>query len=68
MSFRGTRPGRFEHVHTPNHGSWLNVIECAFSKLARTFLRHMRVAFVDELKNRVRKGIHEFDASPTVFR
>ena len=64
----GTRPGRFEYVHTPKHGSWLNLIECAFSKMARTFLRHIRVNSVDELKARILKGIDEFNASPVVFR
>jgi hypothetical protein len=37
MACLGERPGRFEYVHTPKHGSWLNLIECAFSKMARTF-------------------------------
>lgn len=46
MAYLGTRPGRFEYVHTPKHGSWLNLIECAFSKMARTFLRHIRVQHV----------------------
>ena len=36
MAYLATRPGRFEYVHTPKHGSWLNLIECAFSKMART--------------------------------
>ena len=39
MAYLSARPGRFEYVHTPKHGSWLNLIECAFSKMARTFLR-----------------------------
>src|SRR6202165_2085745 len=64
MAYLATRPGRFEYVHTPKHGSWLNLIECVFSKMARTFLRHMRVDSVDELKARIRKGIDEFDSSP----
>ena len=68
MAYLGTRPGRFEYVHTPKHGSWLNLIECVFSKMARTFLRHIRVASVDELKTRILKGIDEFNASPVVFR
>lgn len=67
-AYLGTRPGRFEYVHTPKHGSWLNLIECAFSKMARTFLRHIRVNSVDELKARILKGINEFNASPVVFR
>jgi len=68
MAYMATRPGRFEYVHTPKHGSWLNLIECAFSKMARTFLRHIRVKSVDELKERILKGIAEFNATPVVFR
>jgi transposase len=68
MAYMATRPGRFEYVHTPKHGSWLNLIECAFSKMARTFLRHIRVKSVDELKERIVKGIAEFNATPVVFR
>lgn len=67
-AYLATRPGRFEYVHTPKHGSWLNLIECAFSKMARTFLRHIRVKSVDELKERILKGIAEFNATPVVFR
>lgn len=68
MAYLATRPGRFEYVHTPKHGSWLNLIECAFSKMSRTFLRHIRVGSVDELKTRILKGIDEINASPVVFR
>ena len=67
-AYLATRPGRFEYVHTPKHGSWLNLIECAFSKMARTFLRHIRVKSVEELKERILKGIAEFNATPVVFR
>jgi transposase len=31
--------GRFEFTFTPTHGSWLNLIEGFFSKLARSVLR-----------------------------
>lgn len=68
MAYLATRPGRFEYVHTPKHGSWLNLIECAFSKMARTFLRHIRVTSVAELKARIHKGIAEMNAAPVVFR
>jgi transposase len=68
LAYLGTRPGRFEYVHTPKHGSWLNLIECVFSKMARTFLRHIRVQSKDELKARILKGIAEINASPVVFR
>ena len=68
MAFLATRPGRFEYVHTPKHGSWLNLIECVFSKMARTFLRHIRVASLDELKTRILKGVDEMNQLPVVFR
>jgi|SRR5665647_2131153 len=68
MAYLASRPGRFEYVHTPKHGSWLNLIECAFSKMARTFLRHIRVKSKDELKTRILKGIAEINDSPVVFR
>ena len=68
MAYLGTRPGRFEYVHTPKHGSWLNLIECVFSKMARTFLRHIRVQSKEELKTRILQGIAEINASPVIFR
>lgn len=61
-------PGRFEYVHTPKHGSWLNLVESAFSKMARSFLRHIRVASLDELKRRILKGIDEMNAHPVRFQ
>lgn len=68
MSYLATRPGRFVYVHTPKHGSWLNLIEAVFSKMARTFLRHIRVESKPELKKRIMKGIAEFNEHPVVFR
>jgi transposase len=68
MAYLATRPGRFQYVHTPKHGSWLNLVESAFSKMARTFLRHIRVASRDELKQRILQGIAEMNAQPAIFR
>ena len=68
MKFLASRPGRFIYVHTPKHGSWLNLVEAAFSKMARTFLRHIRVSSKEELKARILKGIEEINASPVVYR
>jgi len=68
LAYLATRPGRFEYVHTPKHGSWLNLIESVFSKMSRTFLRHIRVGSIDELKTRILKGVDEINASPVVFR
>ena len=44
---------RFEFTFTPTHGSWLNLIEGFFSKLARSVLRHIRVGSKQELKDRI---------------
>ena len=38
-----------EFVFTPTHGSWLNMVETMFSKMARSMLRGIRVASKQEL-------------------
>jgi len=68
MAYLAPRPGRFVYVHTPMHGFWLNLIEMAFSKMARSFLRHIRVTAKQELKERILKGIAEFNDQPVVFK
>jgi transposase len=68
MTSLATGPGRFEYVHTPKHGSWLNLIECAFSKMARTFLHQIRVTSVGDLKQRILKGVAERNETPVVLR
>ena len=40
-------------VFTPKHGSWLNLVEGFFSKMARSMLRHIRVASKAELKAKI---------------
>jgi transposase len=68
MKYLASRPGRFIYVHTPKHGSWLNLIEAAFSKMARTFLRHIRVSSKAELRERILKGVEEINSAPVVYR
>ena len=63
-----TRPNRFKYVHTPVHGSWLNIVETLFGKMARTFLKHIRVKSREELRERVLKGIAEINEAPVVHR
>ncbi len=63
-----TRPGRFEFVFTPKHGSWLNMIEMFFSKIARSFLKHIRVGSKKELIERIYQGISEINKDPVIFR
>jgi hypothetical protein len=67
-AFLATRPNRFQYILTPTHGSWLNIVETLFGKMARSFLRHIRVQSVDELKTRILKGIAEINADPVVHR
>ena len=62
------KPGRFEFVFTPKHGSWLNLIEVFFSKIARSFLRYIRVKSKTELVERIYQGIEEINQEPVVFR
>ncbi len=67
-AYLATRPNRFCYVHTPTHGSWLNLVETLFGKMARTFLRGMRVASWEELRERILKGITEINVAPVVHR
>jgi transposase len=66
--YLATRPNRFEFIHTPKHGSWLNIVETLFGKMARTFLRGIRVTSWDDLKQRILKGVEEINQTPVVHR
>jgi transposase len=62
-----TRPeGRFSFVFTPKHASWLNLVEGFFSKMARSILRHIRVASKAELKARILAYLEDINAEPVV--
>lgn len=67
-AYLATRPGRFDLVFTPKHGSWLNLIESFFGKLARTLLRGIRVADKQELRRRIELFFDELNADPVTFR
>jgi len=58
--------GRFEFTFTPKHGSWLNLVEGFFSKLARSVLRHIRVSSKQELKERLMAAVDYFNRDPVV--
>lgn len=62
------RPGRFELVFTPTHGSWLNVIEGFFGKMSRQVLRGIRVGSKQELVDRIELYLEEVNASPVPHR
>jgi len=58
--------GRFAFTFTPKHGSWLNLVEGFFSKLARSVLRHIRVASKQELKDRIMAAIDDVNRHAVV--
>jgi hypothetical protein len=43
------------------HGSWLHLVEGFFSKLARSVLRHVRIASKRELKDRLHTWAYKLD-------
>ena len=67
-TYLATKPNRFVYVHTPVHGSWLNLVETLFGKMSRTFLKHIRVNSIKELKDRILLGIQEINAAPVIHR
>lgn len=67
-SFLATLPNRFEFTFTPKHGSWLNLVESFFGKMAKTLLRGIRVASADELKARIDLYLKEINEAPVTFR
>jgi hypothetical protein len=50
----------------PTHGSWLNLIEGFFSKLARSVPRYIRVSSKHELKERLMAFIADITREPVV--
>jgi transposase len=62
-----TRPERrFTFVFTPKHGSWLNLVEGFFSKMARSVLRHIRVSSKAELKSRILAYLEDVNSEPVI--
>jgi hypothetical protein len=67
LSWLAAQPiGRFAFAFTTTPGSWLNIIEGFFSKLARSVLRHIRVNSKDELKQWLMAFINDVNRDPVV--
>lgn len=68
MACLNTPPARFEYVHTPKHGSWLNLIECAvFQDGVHLFPAHLHRLY--GRTERAHPPEHRRGyASPVVFR
>lgn len=62
------RPGRFEFVFSPNHTSWLNIVEIFFCKLTGSFLRSLKVQSKDEIIEKLYNYIYDINESPALFR
>lgn len=60
-------PNRFDFVFTPKHGSWLNLVECFFSRMARTVLRGIRVPSKEALRDRINLFFGEVNRSPVRY-
>jgi len=67
-TYLATMPNRFEFIFTPKHGSWLNLVESFFGKMAKTMLRGIRVSSKAELKERILLYLVEVNASPVIYR
>lgn len=67
-SYLASVPNRFDFIFTPRHGSWLNLIESLFAKMAKTLLREIRVHSIQELRQRIEQYLAEINEAPVIFR
>jgi transposase len=67
-AYLATVPNRFDFIFTPKHGSWLNLVESFFAKLAKTLLRGIRGASKDELRERIERYLQELNQEPVVMK
>jgi transposase len=67
-AYLATVPNRFDFVFTPKHGSWLNLVESFFAKLAKTLLRGIRGASKAELRERIERHLEELNQEPIVMK
>lgn len=68
QNYLATKPeGRYIFVFTPKHASWLNLIECFFSKMTKQMLKGIRVKSKEELADRIYQYFDEVNAEPVVF-
>ncbi len=62
QNYLATKPeGRYVFVFTPKHASWLNLIECFFSKMTKQMLKGMRVKSKQELTDRIYQYFDEIN-------
>lgn len=62
QNYLATKPeGRYVFVFTPKHASWLNLIECFFSKMTKQMLKGIRVKSKQELADRIYQYFDEIN-------
>ena len=67
-AFLATVPHRYEFIFTSKHGSWLNLVESFFGKVARTLLRGIRVKSKAELKTRIQQYLDRINEDSVIYR
>ena len=68
QNYLATKPeGRYVFVFIPMHASWLNLIECFFSKMTKQMLKGIRVKSKQELADRIYQYFDEINKEPVVF-
>lgn len=68
VEFLSEKQGRFAFTFTPKHGSWLNLVESFFSKLAKQALKNLRVKSLEDLKKRISDWIEETNKEKVTYR
>ncbi len=64
----GLRQGRFHFIFTPAHASWLNLVECFFSKLARQAVRNIRAKSKEDLIRCIEQWLEAANREQVAFR
>ena len=68
LTYLESCPNRFKFTFTPKHGSWLNLVEAFFGKMARTCLKGLRVKSKEELIKHIDRWINQINEDPMVYR
>ena len=61
MNHLATRPGRFEYVHMPNQGAWLNLVDIVCVKMLRAVTRDLRATSAVALQSEIERRIAELN-------
>lgn len=68
LAYLAKRPARFEYIHKPRHGSWLNLAESLFSRMAGPALAGIRGRTLAEIQNNVLEAVMAMNRRPAAER